>query len=356
MSSNPVEEKWPAGVVEVSEARDWIASVLPGHPLVLAPTEVYAAKANFGVTARFAVSGGEDVVFKANVYEGFDGAPFAFDLLSRHCAGQVPEVIAWQEDQGRSWILMRPFEGAVLSSLRSTGVLKEMGRALARIQTQVAALPPFEMSRLPRVDMGSIIDLFDALVGNIETHTATVWESQVKLSEILGFPGGELAARLQGLRPQVVSWIEELDGQKWPDTICHGDLHAENAVLQADGRVLIYDWEDAFIGCPFLALERLLVQAWNWDAGSESVGPWGYAEGTPGQEQVREAYLETLPFGEEQSRRRACDLAMGLAVIREAYAEWRWALSVEWPDGNPEWTAQLMNRLFQHRDRIEEQV
>jgi hypothetical protein len=349
------EATWPANVLSITEAQSWISGVLPGNPEVSGPTKVYAAKDDFGVTARFSVRPeGEDVVLKANVYSGFNGAAFAFDVLSRHCPGNVPAVIAWQDDEGRSRILTRPFEGQALSALRSTAALQEMAGTVGRIQATIAVLPRMETARVPSVPVKRIITLFDELLEDVEANQTTVWVAgNQKLSEALRFPAEELPSRLRTLRPEVVDWVEELHAQDWPSTICHGDLHADNAVLQKDGRVLVYDWEDAFLSCPFMCLERLLVQAWNWDAGGDSVGPWGYVAGTAGQVAVQDAYVDALPFGKTASRRRACAVAMCLAVIREAYAEWQWALSLGWPDGNPEWTAQLMNRLLQHRDMID---
>jgi len=50
---------------------------------------------------------------------------------------------------------------------------------------------------------------------------------------------------------------------------------------------------------------------------------------------------------------RAFDIAMCLAVVKELHHEWRWAEIMAWTDGNPEWTAQLINRLWQHRQRLQ---
>ena len=115
--------------------------------------------------------------------------------------------------------------------------------------------------------------------------------------------------------------------------------------------MLIFDWDDAVLSHPFLAVERLLVSAWHLDTNGGG-GPWGYVTGTPSQAAVRDAYLNAISWGNWKERERAFDLAMCLAVVKEMYHEWQWAETMGWKDGNPEWTAQLINRLWQHGERV----
>ena len=59
------------------------------------------------------------------------------------------------------------------------------------------------------------------------------------------------------------------------------------------------------------------------------------------------AYLDA--FGTpSKTLDRAFDAAMCLAVIKEMHHEMEWARLCNWENLNPEWTAQLVNRLFQH--------
>ena len=157
--------------------------------------------------------------------------------------------------------------------------------------------------------------------------------------------------RLDLLRTEVRSWCSELEVGCWPDSICHGDLHGSNAVIQQDGSVLIYDWEDAYISCPMLILDRLFLEAWVFDTSADS-GPWGYYAGTQGQEKVLVAYIDTLAGHTRAERERACQLALCLAVVKELNAEQLAAEVMGLQDGNAEWTAQLVNRLFEHRKAL----
>jgi hypothetical protein len=69
--------------------------------------------------------------------------------------------------------------------------------------------------------------------------------------------------------------------------------------------------------------------------------------GTPTQEELKHAYLGE--FGSETPTLLwAFDAAMCLAVIEEMHHEMEWARRCGWKDLNPEWTAQLVNRLFEH--------
>ena len=43
---------------------------------------------------------------------------------------------------------------------------------------------------------------------------------------------------------------------------------------------------------------------------------------------------------------------MCLAVVKQMHHEWKWVERMNWKDGNPEWTAQLISRLWQHSKRV----
>jgi hypothetical protein len=97
-----------------------------------------------------------------------------------------------------------------------------------------------------------------------------------------------------------------------------------------------------------LSAEKMLTSGWGLDTGN-SGGPWGYVRDTPTQDELKRAYLGE--FG-GSSLERAFDAAMGLAVIKEMHHEMEWARRCGWKDLNPEWTAQLVRRLFEHAGRF----
>ena len=190
------------------------------------------------------------------------------------------------------------------------------------------------------------------MLGNIRARHETVWAADDgTLSKWMLFHAAEVLTRLEPFQAQVEEWSQELASGPWPVTIVHGDLHTGNAIVQPSGSVLIFDWDDAVLSHPFLSVERLLVGAWHLDTESGS-GPWGYIAETPTQAAVRDDYLDAILWGTRDERKRAFNIAMCLAVVKEMHHEWKWAEMMGWKDGNPEWTAQLVSRLRQHTARI----
>src|SRR5262245_34434052 len=99
------ERAWPAALVDADEVRGWISSALPGQPEVVGPLLGHQAK-EWGVTASFAAAGPQarEVIFKAAAHPLFTAAPRTYALLSRRCAGSVPELLAWTEPlPGQTW-------------------------------------------------------------------------------------------------------------------------------------------------------------------------------------------------------------------------------------------------------------
>jgi len=86
----------------------------------------------------------------------------------------------------------------------------------------------------------------------------------------------------------------------WPDSIDHVDLHRDNSVVNANGSVMIFDWEESVLGCPFFSIDRLL-----WDAEEFGI-----------ENEVLQTYLETIPWQTIKERRRAFDLARCLSPVQ----------------------------------------
>jgi hypothetical protein len=334
--------RWPDHLVDASDVRAWISSVLPEHPDVDGPTRVLHVKTR-GVIARFALrmpyahpvasslpntslvptpppERGTDVVFKASYISLYAHTPFVYELLGRCCAGNVPHLLAWDAGPGRMWTLFRPFEGVRVREVNRLEPLLEVARTLARIQVAVAAAPAAAKRRIARLPVSRIPVLFDEILQDIRATHLRVWNADDgALAHKLNFPADPLG-RLMSFRRHVAAWAAELEGGAWPDSIDHTDLHTGNACLQADGRVLIYDWAEATIGSPFFSLEQLLDNARALDT-----------EGAPAQAQcvdhlgersstmaVRDAYLDALPWKTYSQRERALELAGYLWPIKDA--------------------------------------
>ena len=354
------EQQWPDHLPDADKAREWITSVLPGHPEVVGPTMIYAAydsPPDVRVTARFQVAGQQtqplpDVVFRANHFPLLSSSARVHACLSRYCRGTVPEVLAWQEVDGGSYLLYCAFEGEVVEKMRSLDALIETARTLAQIQAAVVVAPQGEKADLPHLPVEQMPALFAEMFANIRARYEIVWaEDDGTLSQWMPFAASEVLTRLEPMQTLVEEWSRELASAVWPETIVHGDLHTGNAVVQPNGSVLIYDWDDAVLSHPFLCVERLLVGAWHLDTNG-GPGPWGYIAETPSQAALRQAYLDAISWGTRGERDRAFDIAMCLAVIKEMHHEWKWAEMAGWKDGNPEWTAQLISRLWQHAERV----
>ena len=354
------EQQWPEHLPSVAEVCQWIASVLPEHPEIVGPPLIYAAydsPPDVRVTARFQVTSQQsqplsDVVFRANYFSLLASSARVHAFLARHCRGIVPDVLACHEVDGGSYLLYRAFDGEIVEKTRSMDALITTARTLAQIQAAVAAAPVTEKADSPRLPVEKIPVLFLETLANIRARYKTVWAADDgTLSRWMPFHAAEVLYRLEPMQAHVEEWSRELASGLWPVTIVHGDMHTGNAIVQPSGRVLIFDWDDAVLSHPFLSVERLLVGAWHLDTGG-GPGPWGYLAGTPSQEAVRASYLGVIPWGTQAEREHAFDIAMCLAVVKEMHHEWKWAEIMGWKDGNPEWTAQLISRLWQHAKQV----
>ena len=353
------EHTWPAALVDAGVVRAWIAAALPGQPKVLGPLLVQQAK-EWGVTASFACAGmaleeSREVIFKACLLPLFARAPHIYTLLSEHCAGNVPDLLAWTAPRaGQTWALFAPFEGERVAAIHTRAALLEMARTLAGIQVTVAGLPAEEQADLPRMVVERAPEWYEAVVRDLRERQAPLWRGAGReLAEQFHIPA-DAVERLEAHRPQVAGWAAELLAAGIPDAIDHVDLHWDNAVRQADGRMLLFDWEEATLSCPLFSLDRLLNDARELDLGEEAA--WaGYADGTlytPGEAALRDAYLDALPWGKREARERAFDLAMCLAPIKTAYESLVFADALGW-GGEPSlaaaWSVSRMLALWPAR-------
>ena len=107
--------------------------------------------------------------------------------------------------------------------------------------------------------------------------------------------------RLKGLQRKVSTWAKELEDGGWPLSVDHTDFHHDNAVVQADGRIVVFDWVEAVLSSPFFSLDELL-----WRIGERA-------------DEVRDAYLDALPWQTRARRERALELGARLSTVKNAY-------------------------------------
>lgn len=302
-----------------------MSEVLPGHPEVAGPVEVYRAN-DYGVTARFSVASGplagKGVVLKANFLPTTFTATMPYELLNRCYAGDTPKLLAAVDEPGRRWMLFQVFHG---QSVRAAGTLEaicSMAETMAHIQARIAALPRSEKARLPRLDVLEIPRMFVDVLSHVRETYAPLWAADASdMTSEKAIPQG-FGERLERFVPRIAEWAKVLSAAGWPDSLDHVDLHANNGVLQPDGRVLIFDWEEAVLGCPFFSIDKLLADA------EETASPLHSAER---EAMVRRAYLDALPWKTREERGRALEVALCLGPIRYAWEDARFAEAVGWP-------------------------
>jgi hypothetical protein len=126
--------------------------------------------------------------------------------------------------------------------------------------------------------------------------------------------------QIESFCPQVAEWTAELIDGDWPIAIDHVDFNISNAAVQENGRMIIFDWEEAVMSLPFFSIARLLDDADIFEDEPESLTR---IEGrlllTPNQMAIRNAYIEAIPWYTPLKRARAFDIAMCLAPIKTAY-------------------------------------
>jgi hypothetical protein len=345
------ERSWPADLLDQAEVKAWIAAVLPEVLEVIGPVCIHQAK-EWGVTASFAVigrSGAREVVFKAEQLPLFASSGRIAELLTRSCPGTVPELLAWQARGEGNWALFAAFDGEPIEEEDiSLDVLTTLARTLAHIQVAVVDLPD-EKSRelLPRLDVRQLPRLYETVIRDVRERQLAYWAGNGKeLAEQFDVPADLLAILMQ-LRPCVTAWTEELLAGNWLYSIDHVDLHCGNVVRKRDGGILIYDWEEANLSCPFFSLDRLLDDARPLQVLIEPpVDTGNQVPYTPAERAVRSAYLAEIPWGNLADRERCFDLAMCLGPIKTAYEAIGFAEALGWEEGSPHIVAWALGRAL----------
>lgn len=287
------------------------------------------------MTARFAVADrawSDGVVFYGCALPIYSYTPDVYRVLMPRVPGLVPDLLAWTNRSDQLWSLLRPFTREKLSAAPSLAALEDLARLIAGIQTAVAGLPRDEWGEVPHLPVGRFPALFGEILSDVRDRHLAAWQADGgAIARRFGLPADPIAA-LSAYRESVEAWARELGDGDWPDTIGHDDLQGDNAVRLPDGRLLLYDWEGASVGCPFFSLDRLLDDARALDRprrdspsgdiladiADPTYGGTALA-GSPAEQAVRDAYLGALPWGTREGRERAFDLALCLAPIRGAY-------------------------------------
>jgi len=324
-----VDNAWSDMGIDPIEVRCWMTAVLPGRDFSNEPPVTLNRK-DWSLVAKFLASdesGPADVVYKTTLLSEFRHGPAVFSLLTKHCMGQTPHLLAWREAAGRSEMLFHPFSGISVGATGSFDALLEMARTLARIQSRVARIPTAETADLPVLAIRDVPGILDHLVENITQTYQGYWNADGgTIRNEFGVPP-DLVEQLAVFRPLIETWAAMLEQAGPALSLDHVDFLPHNAVAKEDGSVLIYDWEQAVWSCPFFSLDILLAFAQNFDetrAQSEDGQAFlvlGEEQDTPASTALRQAYLEAFEWGTMTEREAAFDLALCLSPVRYAYAE-----------------------------------
>ncbi len=235
-----------------AEAEEWVRAALAAHGIDpwsgLEPVKAFYT----GATFRMATAAGY-VYFKA-VSPAFIREPALTEALARWAGRMVPAPLA--VDARRRWMLTRAVEGIELGASADPEdwqrTLQTYGRLQVAFATDGADRPlehlyDWRTEGLAR-NLEGFVERLDAL---LEGYS----------QPLTGFERDELVARVPEWRRR----CEFLARIRVPDSIEHGDLHAENVRLTSEGPVFL-DWSWSGVTHPFVGAVRLLRDArtrWN---------------------------------------------------------------------------------------------
>ena len=284
----PAKVDWPEDRISLAAAKEWVASV-GGHSVET--PEILRIK-NWGVTARFG-----SVVLKVAYTPLFPQVVDVHKVLELIEPKAAPSLIAHDELDGQHLTLFEFLPGVTAEESGASEALVAVAGELARVQTAASKL---DLSGLPVLPVEEIVNLL--LEDDLSDQPSELVQWLHK---------AESAFRLDARA------LAEL-----PLSLDHPDVNASNAMVQEDGTVILLDWEEATVGCPFFSLDRLLGEAREQSA----VDP------------VCEAYLENLPWGTREGLERA----MRLVPLKLAWDNRTFARKLGWPHPHTSLTTALL--------------
>lgn len=217
---------WPTDKISEAEVREWVRQVCG---IDVSRAEILQTK-SWGVTARF-----DSVVFKASFVSLYPQASQVQRVLEQVAPDAVPRLLAVTERGGQLWSTFENVPGQTAEAVGSATVLSDVAKQLARVQraatmAKLEGIPSFSPYDIPEILADDVSDQPDEL-------SAWLRESISQLKE--------LAATLLFI----------------PFSLDHPDMNWSNAIVRANGSIVLIDWEEATVGCPLFSLDRLLSDA-----------------------------------------------------------------------------------------------
>jgi Phosphotransferase enzyme family len=161
-------------------------------------------------------------------------------LLSSFAPGLTPEVLGFNNNLGV--VVTRKLEAVNLSLEMDTQIWLEAVSTLAKLQS--SSLNFLTELQVPTLDLSMLLESCRALISN----TAQL--------EVLGL-NLEQIKQIQNLVPKIAPALEVFEAAGLPNTLVHGDFHANNVMVEHGSPKLI-DWSETAISSPLLDLGRFL--------------------------------------------------------------------------------------------------
>lgn len=316
------QQSWTTNSILLSEVKNWIAFSFPQYSNVYGPTKIHQ-QSKWGIVTEFMlqdvkntnrINSQKPVIFKANFNTICTDIGAIYKLLSQNCRESVPILLATKNKVNEQWMLFELFNGKRVLSSNTLDTSISLVQTLASVQTTIAEVTEEEREKIPHLNLEKIPNYFNDLLEDVKTKYLKLWiNPERNLMNHYKIPIN-IIDRLEEIKPRIQDWVNELLQEKWPDTINHTDLHGNNAIIKNDGHVLIYDWDEAMVGCPFFSLYRLMIhfRLQNPKHSTTTCFPTNMNEN---EIAIRDAYINAIPWKDIRKRRRAFEVARYLSPV-----------------------------------------
>lgn len=362
-----LRHQWPSNLFDLDDVLEWIGQNVSGRPMVYGPLKLqritrWSVTSEFGLgeltldatgfplrrsaapgqtqTALYAVPETlrGTVIFKANLLPRFAPAIQIYELLSRECAGLVPNLIKGEQRPRQIWMLFEYFDGQNVSENVRMKTLLDMVRCIATIQTRIARLDRRALQGLPVATSARPAAVLEEALREIESrYMPAFMADEAALLNKYRLPANLLEIIAQ-YKPALRAWASELQEGDWPLTVDHPELTTENALFTRT-QTRILDWDEAWIGLPFFSLESLFLDAQTLDDPSSRGGKLNL---TPTQDALRKEFIYSFDVKTQALRERALDLALTLAPLKRMLDTLYVDEAVGRTQGNPDLAAQCI--------------
>jgi hypothetical protein len=294
------------GAISSSEVVGIISGAVAGHGRVDEPFTVLQRKF-WGVTLC-ARRGGIPLIVKLSKPDVFADSS-AMESLVWKCAPElVPRPIAAGKAGDIGWRIYEYVEGASVADA-AREIVPKMAESLAKVQSLTA--------------------------GKLSQDGSVPFRPARDSARFIPRAApAELSGRANRLLEKASALAEELDS--WPITIDHTDLNHSNGILTNAGDVVIVDWEESVASCPFFSIHRLL----------EDAVRRGVSRATA------ERYIESIPWGTTNDRRRALRISRALAPMKFLAGANRLLHAAGRPPLSKRWSYQLVDTCLTRLEHI----